>query len=398
VPGRVVVVGAAMAGLRAAEALRNSGWPHEIVIVGDEPLMPYNRPPLSKTFLAGTGSGESLFFPVSRRAGDIVWRLGSTVSRADLDRHLVFIGDESLAWDGLIIATGLRPRRLTSHGPDGGRHVLRTREDAIKLRTALRTASHLVVLGAGFVGCEVALTARAMGLRVDVVAPESVPIARPLGLMVGAELRRRHELNGIQFHLGVVPTGFGRIGRTHTVMLSDGCVLEAEVIVEAIGCVPNVEWLKGNGLDLSDGVLSDSGMRVEGRADITACGDVARFPNLLFDDTPRRVEHWATAADTGKQAGRSLAAALTGSAPSMAATFTPIPSFWSDQGDVRIRSFGWLLADDSDIRILEGDLRDEVVVGYHRAGDLVGVLLLGASGRAAYYRNLIAARTPTASV
>jgi NADPH-dependent 2,4-dienoyl-CoA reductase/sulfur reductase-like enzyme len=387
-----------MAGLRAAEGLRSAGWADEIVIVGDEPHTPYNRPPLSKNFLAATGPDKSLEFPIPPRAGDLTWRLGNPVTRADLDRCLVWIGDESLAWDGLIIATGLRPRRLALHNPDGGRHVLRTHADATRLRTALRESSRLVVLGAGFVGCEVALTARALGLQVDVIAPEAVPTLRPLGQMVGAELRRRHELAGVRFHLGVVPTGFDRAGRDQAVTLSDGRVIEADVVVEAVGSAPNVEWLSGNGLDLSDGVLCDNGMQVEGRPGVRACGDVARFPNPLLDTTPRRVEHWAAAAETGKQAGRALAAALSGSAPSAGRAFTPVPHFWSDQGDVRIRSFGWLAAEDSDIRVLEGDLRDEAVVGYYRDSELVGVVLLGAAGRTAYYRSLIAARALASGV
>ena len=390
-PERVVVAGAAMAGLRAAEGLRSAGWSGQIVIVGDEPRMPYNRPPLSKNFLAATGPDESLLFPLSPRVGNLVWRLGSTITRADLDRRLVWIGDEALPWDGLIIATGLRPRRLALHDPDGGRHVLRTHADATRLRAALRVSSSLAVLGAGFVGCEVALTARALGLQVHVVAPEPVPVLRPLGQLVGAELRRRHELSGVRFHLGVVPAGFGQTHRGQAVTLSDGRVLEADVFVEAIGSTPNVEWLDGNGLDLSDGVLCDNGLQVEGRPDVRACGDVACFPNPLFDNTPRRVEHWATAADTGKQAGRALAAALAGSPPTTRA-FTPVPHFWSDQGDVRIRSFGWLAADERDIRVLEGELQGDAVIGYHRDGDLVGVVLLGAANRAAHYRNLIATR------
>lgn len=286
--GRVVVVGGSMAGLRAAEALRNAGWQDKIVIIGEEPYMPYNRPPLSKGFLAEAGPVDPLFFRVSRGACDITWRLGAVVSRADLDRHLVWADDEPLAWDGLIVATGLRPRRLALPGPKDGRYVLRTHTEATELHAALRTASRLVVIGAGFIGCEVAVTARTMGLEVDVVAPESAPIERPLGSIVGAELRRRHESRGIRFHLGVLPTRFDKAGKAKTVSLSDGRELEADVIVEAIGCAPNVEWLHGNGLDLSDGALCDGAMRLEGRSDVTECGDVARFQPAIRRHTATR--------------------------------------------------------------------------------------------------------------
>ena len=160
-------------------------------------------------------------------------------------------------------------------------------------------------------------------------------------------------------------------------------------VLEAIGCVPNTEWLEGNGLDLSDGVLCDNLMRVEGRPDVVACGDIARFPNLLFDDVPRRVEHWTMVTDTAKRAGASLGRYLTGQEAD-AAPFAPIPSFWSDQYELRLQSFGALGLGTDEVRVLEGDLdADEFAVGYYRGGKLVGVLLIGMTNRYQHYRKLI---------
>jgi NADPH-dependent 2,4-dienoyl-CoA reductase/sulfur reductase-like enzyme len=379
---RVVVVGASMAGLRAAEAVRKAGYGGEVVVIGDEPHMPYNRPPLSKTAL-GAEPGD-LTFRIPRHARDVTWRLGEAVTAADLSaRTVTRAGGEVLGWSGLVIASGLRPRRLPVPGPD--RCVIRTVDDAARVRAALRPGVRLVVVGAGFIGCEVAAAARGLGARVDVVAPESVPVERPLGVVVGSALRRRHEAHGVRFHLGTVPVEY----RTSSVVLGDGTELPADLVVEAVGCVPATDWLAGTGLDLTDGVLCDNSLRAGGRPDVVACGDLARFPNPLFDDVPRRVEHWTMATDTAKRAGATLGRHLTGAEPD-ATPFAPLPSFWSDQYDFRLQSYGAAGLGD-EIRVLEGDLDGEAAVGYHRRGRLTGVVLIGLGARYAHYRSLVTA-------
>jgi NADPH-dependent 2,4-dienoyl-CoA reductase/sulfur reductase-like enzyme len=389
---RVVVVGASMGGLRAAEAVRKAGFTGEVVVIGDEPHGPYNRPPLSKESLSGTPDVDKLIFRIPRAAQDVEWRLGTAVVGADLGSRTVTLADgDVLAWDGLVIATGLRPRRLNVPGPTEGRHVIRTVEDAAALRARLTPGARLVVIGAGFIGCEVAATARKLGVEVDVVAPESVPMERPLGEVLGAAMQSRHEAAGVRFHLGTVPTEFVGTDRVEGVVLTDGTRLPADVVVEAVGCQPNVEWLDGNGLDLADGVRCDGRMRVEGRPDVVACGDLARFPNALFDAVPRRVEHWTMVTDTAKRAGAALGHWLAGEETDPA-TFGPIPSFWSDQYDLRLQSFGAVGLGGEDVRVLEGDLDGEVAVGYHRGGELVGVVLVGLTGRHLHYRQLIASR------
>ncbi len=389
-PGRVLIVGASMGGLRAAEALRKAGYTGEVLVLGEERHMPYNRPPLSKEALATEPDHATLAFRIPRAAKDVTWRIGQRVDAADLDAHtLTLAGGAVLGWDGLVVATGLRPRRLATPGPLDGRHVIRTLEDAIRLRAALTPGAKLVIVGAGFIGCEVAATARSLGVEVDVVAPEAVPMERPLRHDLGAVLQRRHEAHGVRFHLGVVPLQFRGEHRVSSVLLSDGTEIPANVVVEAVGAMPNTEWLDGNGLDLDDGVMCDGQLRVEGRPDVVACGDIAKFPNSMFDDVPRRTEHWTMVTDTAKKAGHTLGAHLTASSAEET-PFMPVPSFWSDQYDLRIQSFGAVSLGGEDVRVLEGDLDGEVATGYHRDGSLVGVVLIGLGGRQLAYRNRIA--------
>ena len=211
-------------------------------------------------------------------------------------------------------------RRLPVPGPPptaaAGRHVIRTLDDAIALRAALVPGARLVVLGAGFIGCEVAATARTLGCEVHCVAIDEFPMLRPLGPVLAAELQRRHEAQGVVFHLGVGVAEILGDERVEGVVLTDGTRLEADVVLEALGSRCNVEWLEGNGLDLSDGVLTDAALRPVAAATavdgVAVVGDIARFPNRRFDDAAFRVEHWNVPTDTGRRAGAVLAAYLGG--------------------------------------------------------------------------------------
>ncbi|WP_369220843.1 NAD(P)/FAD-dependent oxidoreductase [Streptomyces sp. R39] len=377
---RIVVAGASMAGLRAAEQLRAAGWTGAITLVGDEPHMPYNRPPLSKEVLAGRAPFESLAFRPRASVSDVEWRLGRKVVAAELDERTVRLDDGTeLTYDGLVVATGMRPRRLNCPGPRAGRHTVRTLDDARVLREELiRPGARVVVIGAGFIGCEVAATAVGLGVaEVTVVDPLPLPMAGPLGELLGRALRRRHEERGVRFALGAAVAAFTGEERVTGVELRDGRVLPADVVVESVGSVANTEWLDGNGLDLSDGVLTDAWLRAGGRPDVVAVGDVARFPNARYDGVPRRVEHWCIPADTAKHAARTLVA---GAAP---APFAPLPTFWSDQHDFRLQSFGAPGLGKQDVRVLDGDPEADVLVGYHHDGRLVGVVALGGQAVAA---------------
>lgn len=373
---RIAVVGASLGGLRAAEQLRAAGWNGEIVVIGAEPHMPYNRPPLSKEALAGMAPFETLAFRPRPSVADVAWRLGTPVSTVDLaGRELTLEDGEAMRFDGLVVATGLRPRRLRCPGPAGMRHVLRTLDDAARLRGALtRGGVRVVIVGAGFIGCEVAATARRLGADITVVDPLPLPMLAAVGEPLAAALLRRHRAQGVRCHLGRAVDRF-ESGR---VVLDDGTVLAADAVVEAVGSVPNTEWLGGNGLDLSDGVLCDGHLRVEGLPYAVAVGDVARFPNVRYDAVPRRVEHWSIPGDTAKRAARTLVAGLTG-APLDETPFAPLPTFWSDQYGERLQAIGAPALGTADVRILEGDPDDDVIVGYHRDGDMVGVVGLGSS-------------------
>jgi NADPH-dependent 2,4-dienoyl-CoA reductase/sulfur reductase-like enzyme len=392
---RVVVVGASLGGLRTAEQLRAAGWADGIVLVGAEPHLPYTRPPLTKEALADGVDHATLEFRRRKSVADVEWRLGRTAVTCSLAQHTLELdGGERLDWDGLVVASGLRSRRLVAEVAGGlpehgaGRYAVRTLEDAAELRRWLRPGARLVVLGAGFIGCEVAATAIGRGCSVDVVAPEAVPMQRPLGEIVGGALQLRHEAHGVRFHLGRLPVeleavaaGNGAGSAVGAVRLDDGSRLAADVVVEALGCLPNVEWLAGNDLDLSNGVRCDSWLRLlvgedaAPRTDAVAVGDVARFPNALYDDVPRRVEHWNMPTEMARRAGPVLVAGLTGGELPPAA-YAPMPSFWSDQYDVRLQSFG---SPDlgTEVRLLEGDLAGEFAVGYLRDGRLVAVAGLG---------------------
>ena len=385
---RVVVVGAGLGGLRAAEGLRAAGYLGEIVVVGDETHAPYNRPPLSKEALADEIAHDRLEFRRRASVDDVVWRLGEEVVAVDLDRRTVTVGEGDLGWDALVLATGVSARRIPVPGPPptatAGRHVVRTLDDAVSLREALRPGARVVVLGAGFIGCEVAATALTLGCSVRCVALDPYPMIRPLGPMLAAELQRRHEQHGVEFHLGVGVAGM--LGEDHVtgVALSDGTTLEADVLVEALGSTCNVGLLQGQGLDLADGVLADTALRplrdgtpVDG---VAVVGDIARFPHVRFEDAAHRVEHWSVPTDTGKRAGAVLAAYLAGEGYEevVAAEWDLLPSFWSDQYDIRMQSYGMPgLADADGVALLEGDLAGECIVGYRRGDDLVGVVGLG---------------------
>jgi NADPH-dependent 2,4-dienoyl-CoA reductase/sulfur reductase-like enzyme len=432
----VAVVGAGLGGLRAAEQLRAAGHDGHITVIGAEPHLPYNRPPLSKELLAhelrggsgpddgGTDAPAALHQRVEfrRRASvaDVTFRLGVAVTETDLPSGTLTLADgETVRADGLIAATGLRPRRLNLPGPAGlgsGRHVLRTIDDLAGLRAELRAAlrntvllepsspaagrvpspaagpasttiagfplPRVVVVGGGFVGCEVACTALSLGCEVTVVEPAGPPMLRVLGAELASAVQASHERAGISFVIGRAVVAYTGQDRVTGVVIAGGlaragAVLPADLVVEAIGSIPNTEWLAGNGLDLTDGVLCDNKLAAVASAcpgvPVTAVGDVARFPNPLFDDVPRRVEHWSMPTDTARRAAATLHAQLAG-APLDPAPFLPLPSFWSDQGELRMWSFGSPgLADD--VEITEGDLGEPtggLLATYRRGGHLVG--------------------------
>ena len=373
---RVVVVGAGLAGLRAAETLRRHGC--QVTVIGDEPHLPYNRPPLSKEALRGGVQVEDLH--LRARVEGIEWRLGAAVSACSLADRMVVVDDVPVAFDGLVVASGIRSRHLPVPGPQPA--TLRTAEDAYRLRESLTRGDRVLVVGAGFIGCEVAATARSMGCEVTVTAFDSQPMMRPLGAELGAAMRVHHEHHGVTFRLGVGVAEFLGSG----VLLADGEVLEADIVLEAVGSVPNTEWLSGNGLDLSDGVLTDNLMRAaDTEAPVVAAGDIARFPNPRFDGVARRIEHWTMPTETGRRAGETLAALLRGEEPT--GEFRPLPSFWSDQYDLALQSFG--MPGLGDATLVEGEWDGDCIVEYRRGDALVGVVGVNRTADLSRYRREI---------
>jgi 3-phenylpropionate/trans-cinnamate dioxygenase ferredoxin reductase subunit len=367
---RAVIVGGSLAGLRSAEALRDEGFTGQIVVIGAEWHEPYNRPPLSKSVLTAPGGGSAQPLPRDSDA-DIEWRLGQPVVECDLERAIVTTADGgTLGFDYVVAATGLRPRRLPVGGPAAGRYVLRTIEDARALAGELRRDARVVVVGAGFIGCEIASTARLLGCRVTVVAPERVPMEQALGPILGAAMQRRHELAGVEFRMNSATLGFDGRDKAERVLLGDGTELVADVVIEAIGCVPQVEWLAGNGLDLTDGVLCDGSLRAAGTERLFAAGDVARFPIPLLDAVPRRFEHWTMADESARHVARAIV--TDGSMQ----PFAPLPSFWTDQQGIRVQGYGMpSLADSSEL--VTGHLEGDVIVEYRRAGSRIGLAGIG---------------------
>lgn len=387
----VVVVGGGLAALRAAEALIGAGFVGRLTVVGEEPFPPYNRPPLSKDALSSGVDVPALEFRQRPSLDDVEWCLGTRAVAADLQVGRIRLDDGSVMdADGLVIATGIRPRRLPIPGPDEGRFVLRTARDAQTLRAVLRPGARVVILGSGFLGCEVAATARGLGCEVTVIAVDAEPMERPLGSELGSAMRRRHEDHGVRFHLRrTIDALLGDV-RVTSAVLSDGTELPADVVVEAVGSVPDTSWLDGNGLDLSDGVLADSALQVSGSPiPAVAAGDIARFPHPLGGTTPRRIEHWSNATDTGRRAGATLAALLSGQAPDQA-PLAFVPSFWSDQYQHTLQSFG--LPGAATHRVVLGDLDEPCIVEYFDEEGLVGVVGLDRTQDVARYRATLAER------
>jgi len=406
---RVVIVGASLGGLRSLEALASAGVdPRCVTICGAEDERPYNRPPLSKDVLATIGeTGRAAAFAktafrVKPELEAATWLMGRSAVSVSLANRIVRLSDGSeLAYDALIVATGLTPRRLPLEGAWPQRFVLRTLDDTARLRACLAPGTHVVVAGGGFIGCEVAATAKRLGCHVTIVEPLAEPMERAIGREAGAAMRMLHEARGVSFRRGASVTSWQMPspGVLTGVELSTGEVIPASIVVEAVGSVANTQWLEGQGLDLSNGLLCDNWMRVEGRSDLYAVGDVARFPNPLFDGECRRVEHWCVPSQTAKRAAETLSAHLS-DGPLSPGPFRPMPSFWSDQHGIRIQSLGLPGIADS-LEVLEGSLGSAhgieagVAVGYMRNGHRVGVVTFGMTpGRALDHRGYLDVEQP----
>jgi 3-phenylpropionate/trans-cinnamate dioxygenase ferredoxin reductase subunit len=388
IPRRVVVVGASLAGLRAVEGLRAEGFDGELVVVGAEERLPYNRPPLSKELLAGRSDVEDVAL---QRVGDLrcEWVLGSAAKRLDLDARRVVLADHrELAFDGLILACGADARPLRRPpGPAEGVFMLRTLDDSLRLRAGMVGAGHVVIVGAGFIGCEVASTARSLGLDVTMVDVAASPMEPRVGEEVGRWAAELHRSHGVRLVLGTGVDTLEGADRLTAVRLADGTRIEADLAVVGLGSVPNTGWLAGSGLPLDDGIVCDATLAVHGVPGVVAAGDVARWPYGPVGGSVR-VEHWSNAVEQGGWAARTL---LHGGA---SGPFATLPSFWSDQHGARIQSLGLPAAAHRSLVVEGSPDEGRFVVLYARAGRLVGAIAVGLPRRLARLRRAVLGAEP----
>jgi 3-phenylpropionate/trans-cinnamate dioxygenase ferredoxin reductase subunit len=384
----VAIVGTSLAGLRAAETFRREGFDGRIVAIGAEPHLPYDRPPLSKELLRGDWEPDQL---VLRKQGvdDLAldWRLDARAVALHAQAREVELHDgERVAFDGLVIATGATPRRLAAQPNLAGLFTLRTLDDALALRELLGANPKVVVIGAGFIGAEIAASCRARGLAVTVLEMLPQPMVRGLGPELGAVIAAVHRDHGVDLRTDVVVDGVEDDGEGQVtgVRLGDGSVIEADVVVVGVGVVPETDWLEGSGLTLDNGVVCDETCLA--RPGIVAAGDVARWPNPLFDGAPMRLEHWTNATEQGVHAARRL---LGHTEP-----FAPVPFVWSDQYDRKIQTVGVVSAGpDTDVHIAHGTLADRQFVAlFGRGGRLQGALGFNRPRFVMQYRRIISER------
>jgi NADPH-dependent 2,4-dienoyl-CoA reductase/sulfur reductase-like enzyme len=397
----VVIVGASLAGLRAAETLRQGGFTGGITMIGEEPHLPYDRPPLSKKLLAGEWESDriSLRKPEAYADVNLMWRLGVAATGLDTDARQVLLADGTVeTYDGLVIATGASPIRLPGQRDVEGVHMLRTLDDALSLRAALRPGRRVVVIGAGFIGLEAAATAHAAGCQVTVLEGLPTPLVRALGPDMGRAIAAVHERRGITIRcdVRVEALELDESGlEVNGVRLAGGDVLPADVVLVGIGVRPATAWLDGaRGVEVRDGVVCDATLAV-GAAGVVAAGDVVRWPNRAFGDPEvgeeMRVEHWTNAAEQGAAAARTLLALAAGTEPT---PYQAIPFFWSDQFDARIQFLGRASGDD-DVEVAYGSVDDaQFVALYSRGGVLRGALGVSAPKQLMPLRALLLQRAP----
>ncbi len=379
----IVIVGGGLAAARTAEQLRRADHTGPVMIVSDEVHLPYDRPPLSKEVLRKEVDETALKPREWYDENNITLRLGSAATGLDAHEQTVTLADGTvLAYDELVIATGLVPRRIPAFPDLEGIRVLRSFDESLALREHASAARHAVIIGAGFIGCEVAASLRGLGVDVVLVEPQPQPLAAVLGEQIGELVARLHREEGVDVRLDVGVTEVRGEGHVDTVVLSDGTELPADLVVVGIGSHPATEWLDGSGIDVDNGVLCDEAGRTS-VSNVWALGDVASWRDPLGHQA--RVEHWSNVAD---QARVVVPAMLGQEVPDV----TVVPYFWSDQYDVKIQCLGEPRATDI-VHVVEDDGR-KFLAYYERDGVLVGVVGGGLPGKVMKVRAKIAAGVP----
>ncbi|MDP4511790.1 NAD(P)/FAD-dependent oxidoreductase [Nonomuraea turcica] len=381
---RIVVVGAGLAGLRAAEALRRAGFDGAITLLGAEQIGPYDRPALSKQVLTGEKDPADTVYRSDAHFADlrVDLRLGQPATALDLTSRKVGTSDGDLPFDGLIMATGATARLPAVEGKSSPIHRLRTLEDAQALRNALPEHRHVVIIGAGFIGSEIASSARMLGLEVTVLEAAAAPLARVAGRQMGEICAALHREHGTRLICGTRVASIEGGGR---VRLADGRIVEGDLVVAGIGAVPETGWLADSGLTVADGLVCDPFLNA-GHPAVYAAGDVVRWPNPLFG-TSMRTEQWTNAVEQARRAAANLLAGPRGRKP-----YAGVNYFWSDQYGVRIQSAGIAAADE--VRIVGGSPAEFRFLAYYRKGDrLVGAFAMDQPVPLIRSKLLIEART-----
>lgn len=365
---RMVIIGAGQAGGTAVQTLRAEGYDGHIVLVGAEPHLPYERPPLSKSYLLGEGwqSEESLRDAQWYAEHRVELRLGTTAVAINSDKHQVTLDDQTtLSYDKLLIATGSTPRHLDIPGAQlGGVHYVRTLEDSTALHGALQAKPRVVIVGASWIGLETAAAARSLGCEATVIGPDAVPLQASMGALVGGYFADLHRGHGVQFQLGRRVVALAGTTSVTSVTTDDGAEFAADVVIAGVGVRPNVALFDERLLAEDGGVRVDPQMRTED-ADVFAAGDIASVANPLYG-RQMRVEHWANALMDGRVAAQSMLGKDS--------SFDPAPFFFSDQYDMSMEYAGWVDARAAGDPLIRGDLTGGT---FHALWVVGGVVVAG---------------------
>ena len=399
--GRIVIVGASLAGLSAAETLRAEGFRGSLTVIGDEPYLPYDRPPLSKAVLTGWIAAEHTGLPRRETLADVEWRLGVAATGLDLWHKQVILADgHSIAYDRLLIATGTRARPWFNEAEAhlDGVLTLRGRDDARQLRERLLAKpQRVLIIGGGFTGSEIASACGELGLPVTLVERGTAPLVGALGGTIAQRVARLQRQHGVDLRCQVTVTSLegdaqGRLRRAH---FSDGSTLDTEVAVVALGAIRNTEWLRDCELATGAfGVACDAGCRAMDinaiiTDDIFVAGDVARFPHPLYYYQFLSLEHWGNAVEQARIAAHNMICAPADRRPHVA-----VPAFWSSQFGVNIKSVGVPTAAE-EVVITQGSLEDaSCVAAYGKGGQLVAAVAFNQAKWVEFYQHLIEQAAP----
>lgn len=393
-PTSIAIVGASAAGLTTAAALRRNGYDGDVTLIGAEAHRPYDRPPLSKHLLSGEWDADRVQLKTEDEFRDLAvgFRSGVAATGLDLGRSTLSLSDGSdLTFDRLVLATGVQPRILPGSRGIAGVYTMRTIDDAVALQGELVPGRRLIIVGGGFLGTEVAATAVGLGVDVTVVSGAATLLERSLGTAVGEQVARLHRAHGVTLHTGpasIVTSVDAEGGRVSGVTLVDGSVIHADVVFVAIGAAPHLDWLRGSGIRIGDGI--ECAPDLSAAPGVYAAGDVARWNNPVFDQS-MRVEHRTNATEQGMHVARRL---IDGENTPFAA----VPYFWTDQYDHKLQVHGWLRGYD-EVRVVEGSFDERRMIAlFRRGGRLVGVMGIGAAKAVRQWRQHIVDGESWASV